>query len=89
MFDIKIRMNTMQWEKASLKAVIEVDYSTPVDAVLDHAEDRMHDALMKNEEKDLTPTAEALKALGHAIGSLDQLMGFVDGIVDVRTKLST
>lgn len=64
-------------------AVIDVDYTTPVETLLDHAEDRLHGATMNAADSDLTPAAEALRSLGHAIGSLDQLMGFVDGIVDV------
>ena len=81
-------MNTMHWEKAQLMAEIKVDYNARVDPLLDHAEDKLHDAMMKASDSDLTPTAEAIRSLGHAIGSLDQLMGFVDGIVDVRICLN-
>ena len=70
-------------------AVIEVDYNARVDPLLDHAEDRLHDAMTKASDSDLTPTAEAIRSLGHAIGSLNQLMGFVDGIVEVRVCLNT
>ncbi|KIP07939.1 hypothetical protein PHLGIDRAFT_404183 [Phlebiopsis gigantea 11061_1 CR5-6] len=83
-FDINIRMNTMHWEKAKLMAVIDVDYTTPVETLLDHAEDKLHGATMNATDRDLTPAAEAIRSLGHAIGSLDQLMGFVDGIVDIH-----
>ena len=75
-------MNTVHWDKAQLRAVLAVDWSAPVDP-LDHAEDRLHGAIDRTLRQEPSSKSEALVALGHAMGSLDQLVNFVDGIVDV------
>lgn len=86
-FDIDIRMNNVHWEKAKLKAVLVVDYHAPVDPLLDYAEGKLHGAMDRTSLATSTPTAEAMSALTHAMGSLDQLVNFVDGIADVSASV--
>lgn len=64
-------------------AVLAVDYNAPVDPLLDFAEGKLHDAMDRTFLAASTPKAEAMNALTHAMGSLDQLISLVDGIADV------
>ena len=77
-------MNWTHSHMASLSVAVDIDYSSDAEEVLDHAEEKLHGAIFKTIAGHAGPMAEALDALGHSIESLDQLVQFVDGIVDVR-----
>ncbi|GJE92510.1 hypothetical protein PsYK624_086640 [Phanerochaete sordida] len=83
-FNLPYKMNWTHSQTASVSVALDVDYSSDAEEVLDHAEEKLHGAIFKTVAGHAGPMAEALNALGHSIESLDQLVQFVDGIVDIH-----
>ena len=83
-FPLPNKMNWVHSRSAFLTVTLDVDYSADADRVLDQAEEKLHGAIYKTVHGRSGPMAEALSALGHSIESLDQLVNFLDGVVDVR-----
>lgn len=84
LFELPSKMNWVHRENAALSVNLDVDYSSDAHEVLDNAEEKLCGAFIKTARGHGGPMAEALTALGDSIESLDQLVQFVDGVVDIH-----
>lgn len=72
-----------QWQSPKVYIDMELEPLNPHEQLLDHAEAKLHRAHLKSARTMADPTEEVLMSLVHAMGSLDQLVNTVDGLVDV------